>query len=573
MLNETITSTLDKILEENKLGLNFSFRLNQRETVEAICHAYFENPKSTVVISAPTGTGKSIIAIASSLVLSELGKHGYLIASDLSLQDQYENAILDFKLPWGSIKGVDNYTCHVNGLPFSLGDCRLKGMGYERAKELSCWSTCEYLQARQTSIESRVALLNYSFWLIQRNYVDSKKNDDTSSAFTERDFIFFDEAHKVDDIVQNHFSPKLDFTLISKVDTLNVFFRKWSFRLPHVKQNSIELLVNLLLSRKKNDELIVIMKHFISTLSEYLILQDHVKAISKKKYNNAIVPKEWRTAFSIFDNLKDIHCKFEDYVNIITEVGINKMIVDQSKDIVKFTCVDEQWMIRKHLHEQAGFKVFMSATIGDPKSYMKIMGITDAKFIRINNDFNYEKSPIVFVNKFKLSMAHKEKSFPHVLSMMDKILIKHNNHRGIIHTGSYDFTQKILDGSSEHSRFISYTDSKTKAEALSEFKSSNNGILIGPSILEGLDLSDDISRFQIFFKVPYPSLGSPHIKAKMNYSPDWYSWKTSISFAQGVGRSVRNKNDWAITYVLDACFGSLIKTLPNDIQERIKTLK
>jgi Rad3-related DNA helicase len=45
---------------------------------------------------------------------------------------------------------------------------------------------------------------------------------------------------------------------------------------------------------------------------------------------------------------------------------------------------------------------------------------------------------------------------------------------------------------------------------------------------------------------------------------------------QGVGRSVRNENDWAVTYVLDACFRSLIYKpgfFPPSFTERVKTIK
>jgi len=91
-----------------------------------------------------------------------------------------------------------------------------------------------------------------------------------------------------------------------------------------------------------------------------------------------------------------------------------------------------------------------------------------------------------------------------------------------------------------------------------------------------LDLKDDKSRFQIFFKVPYPSLGDPLVKAKMQTFPDWYDWKTGITIQQGAGRSIRNKEDWAVTYILDACFGNLINKLeyfPNNFKQRIKTIK
>ena len=55
--------------------------------------------------------------------------------------------------------------------------------------------------------------------------------------------------------------------------------------------------------------------------------------------------------------------------------------------------------------------------------------------------------------------------------------------------------------------------------------------------------------------------------------PDWYDWKTSVSFLQGVGRSVRSKDDWAVTYMLDACFGGLISKVPKDIKSRIKMIE
>lgn len=116
---------------------------------------------------------------------------------------------------------------------------------------------------------------------------------------------------------------------------------------------------------------------------------------------------------------------------------------------------------------------------------------------------------------------------------------------------------------------------KERGHAIDVFKQSKGKVLVGPSLLEGLDLKDDKSRFQIFFKVPYPSLGDPLVKAKMNTFPGWYDWKTGIAIQQGAGRSIRSKDDWAVTYILDACFRSLInKTgfFPPSFEERLKTI-
>ena len=109
-----------------------------------------------------------------------------------------------------------------------------------------------------------------------------------------------------------------------------------------------------------------------------------------------------------------------------------------------------------------------------------------------------------------------------------------------------------------------------------KFKKGINGVIMGPSILEGLDFNDETCRFQIFFKVPFPSLGDPLNLAKMKKSNNWYDWKTGITIQQGIGRSIRNSEDWAITYILDACFSNLINKvdfLPDEIKNRIKIIK
>jgi Rad3-related DNA helicase len=233
-------------------------------------------------------------------------------------------------------------------------------------------------------------------------------------------------------------------------------------------------------------------------------------------------------------------------------------------------------MIQKYLHEQAGFKVFMSATIGDPRAYARIMGIKGARFIRMDNTFNFDKSPVIFVNRHKLTYKEREASLPKVVKILDQIIKKHKGQRGIIHTGSYQFTNYIKQHSMHTFRLMDYAGSKEKAETLEMFERKEDAVIMGPSLLEGLDLKDGMSRFQIFFKVPYPSLADPLIKAKLNVSNDWYNWKTGVSVMQGVGRSVRSEDDWAITYVIDASFMSLINKpdfFPPSFKERIKIVK
>ena len=577
MLERTIVEIIDDSIAKNVFGTDFVFRKGQREIVETICNSYLEDPNATLVVDAPTGAGKSLIAMWSSHVLKELGNRGYLITSDLSLQDQYESDFYRLGLRWPSVRGVDNYECSVNGLPFSLGDCKLKGMGYEQAEKLSCYSSCEYLQNRKRSIEQPIALLNYSFWLIQRNYVEDRMlQDGREVPFKSRDFVFFDEAHKVDEIVQGHFSPRIDIGIVDRFGLANRFIQKQNIGTPIQTLGSIKSIVNRLLTEKSKPVLFEAMQDFRKIAKVYRKAAQITKAQAGKRFKNREVPRDWATALTTFDRIKDVYCKFDDYVALIKEVGVDSMVINQMEDEAKFMCVEEGQMIQKYLHEKAGFKVFMSATIGDPRSFVKIMGIKNAKFIRVDNAFNYNKSPVVFVNRHKLSYRERETSLPKVVEILDQIISKHKGQRGIIHTGSYMFSNYIKQNSKHTFRLMDYETSKGKKGIIEVFKKKEDGVLMGPSLLEGLDLKDDISRFQIFFKVPYPNLSDPLIKAKMEHSNEWFDWKTGISIMQGVGRSVRSKDDWAVTYVLDACFRSLINKqgfFPPSFAERIKTIK
>ena len=576
MLERGVTQIIDEALANNIFGTAFQFRAGQREVIEAICNHYLEDPEGAIILDAPTGSGKSLIAMWSAHILKELGNRGYLVTSDLMLQDQYEEDFHKFKLNWPSVRGVDNYECNVNGLTFSLGDCKMKGINYEQAENLTCWNTCGYLQARKRAKELPVALFNYSYYLIQRNYVEDKMIDQGKEIpFPKRDFVFFDEAHKVDSIVQGHFSPRIDRTTTKIFREVNRFVQKYGIDAAWVTENRIASIVDRLMREDDHQEL---MKH-IGEFRGIAVVYRKVRAAalkqSKSRFKQTDVPKEWQTFFGRMDRLKDIWCKFDDYHDIIKELGTDAIVIKRSETETQFLCLEEALMIEKFLQNKSGFKVFMSATLGDIRSYAKHTKMGNAKVIRMDNKFSYKKSPVVFINRHKLSFREREQNLPKVVEVLDKILDKHKGQSGIIHAGSYDFANYINDNSKHKFSFITYEVAKERQDAIRNFNKEDGKILVGPSLLEGLDLKDDKSRFQIFFKVPYPSLNDPLVKAKMNAFADWYDWKTGISIQQGAGRSIRSKDDWAITYILDACFRSLINKkgfFPPSFEERIKTI-
>ena len=77
-------------------------------------------------------------------------------------------------------------------------------------------------------------------------------------------------------------------------------------------------------------------------------------------------------------------------------------------------------------------------------------------------------------------------------------------------------------------------------------------------------------------KIPYPSLADKFISAKQKFNPPWYSETASIAMLQGVGRGVRNENDWCVTFILDGCFNNLLHMsgymFPQEFMNRIQVI-
>ena len=578
------TSYYERRIEEiaiKNFGKDFKFRPHQKETIIDILRTFFDGEENLYLLDAPTGSGKSIIALLMSEFINEHKLRGYILASELSLVDQYVNDIEKYFRHFGSIKGMDNYWCTVNSERFGLGDCRMKNLSYEEAENLACYPSCGYFQDRRRAIKAPTSLMTYSYWLIQRNYVEGKMAEKGKSVpFPKRDFTICDEAHKISDIVQNHFSPKIDDSTNEKLEKLRSSLIKHNLRSPSCTSLSVQRTLGNLFNDDSRNKLYASSKEFELQLLDFVHASDSIKEHVARNYPGDIkVPKEWRFLLGLADWAKDMHCKFEDYNHILSQTGIQSMVKNPQDGQTIFNCLDESYMMNKHFHSQAGFKLLMTATMGDPTSFLKTIGSSKARYYRMESSFDFAKSPIYYFPGHRMSMSNKEKSLPWVIEKVNDILDTHPDENGIIHSGSYELTSRIFNGLSEENkkRVHVYKGTQEKEEVLEKFKKEKNSVVMGPSILEGLDLAQERSRFQIFVKVPFPSLGDKLVSARMEYQPERYDWRAIISILQGIGRSVRSEDDWAITYFLDGNLSDLLrrkrKSFPPEILKRIKLIQ
>jgi Rad3-related DNA helicase len=211
------------------------------------------------------------------------------------------------------------------------------------------------------------------------------------------------------------------------------------------------------------------------------------------------------------------------------------------------------------------YQIFMSATI-NKQSFCENMGFDKDEVAFVDtpkSPFPIEHRTIDLLNIKRLSYGSTEEDELEVIKTIDRILDEHSTERGLILTSSIPRCQKILRFlSPKNTRRIRLChsinkDGKTQDEVISEHASDPTGVLLSSSLWEGVDLKDDLSRFQIIAKVPYPNYKEKRTKAKMDKFPLWYTSQTLTKLLQGFGRSIRSNDDWAKTYVLDTAVNNV----------------
>ena len=550
----------------------FKLRPEQQKALDEIINEFENNETQNIILDAPTGSGKSIIAmyLANYFYLKQ-SKKGYILTSNLGLQDQYTEDFKKFnQLNFVSLKGNDNYLCDVTGTSVKNGYCNNhKITGVER-KNLACYANCHYYNLREMAIKSPVALLNYSYWLVQKNYVGIRHQ---LFPFRKRDFIIFDEAHNIDMILHNHFLCFIDGDIDNRLSNLYMIFKKYALSFKeqyHIKD------YNMLRRYQTQSEHVKKLHDLYDSFTEIRENCNRIKTIYKLNANHKKphISEEIKKEIETINYFLDMLCKMEDFLDFIVDPNkINNVVVSKNDNAINYSSIDTKRYFSLFLNRHCPpMRLFMSATWGNNfdlimQSYS--LNKEKTKIIKIDPEWSYEKSPIFFIkNSGEMNWKNKERSIKGNTKIVEKIVEHHKDENGLIHTVNYEI-MNFIKNNLNNKRFIYYNNSKEKEIALNRFYQTG-GVLVGPSHFEGLNFQDSQSRFQIVMKVPYLTLGDNFIMEKSKLNPLWYNWKTYVTMIQGIGRSIRHQDDYAVTYIVDGSFNKFIDLNQSFFSQNIK---
>ncbi|MCA9812304.1 MAG: DEAD/DEAH box helicase family protein [Nitrosarchaeum sp.] len=505
-----------------------------------------------IILCAPTGVGKSLIGAT----ISKYFDSSFTITASKQLQDQYIKDISFLK----PVKGKQNFPClkmmHSEkvendrramrwGLTCDKGICQEKINKNGKEVVEVCefkpsikqveehtykQESCHYYMQKYEGLISKHSLWNYhAFFQIM------KFNKKLFGEYLNRKVSVFDEAHKIEDQIIQF----VGFDIFSgQIEECNLKSERYDF----------------------------------SDLDSMIQLADDIAYAYAKKIKD-IKESDAFTKEPDYDTVYRLERRYDRVAQAKIDIMADKdnfVVNDPVRDIngnvrtISIKPIDVSKFANSFF--ETDYQIFMSATI-DSHSFCENMGLDEDNVCFVDvpkSPFPIDNRRIDFLNIRRLSYGSTDEDELAVIKTIDRILDEHSEHRGLILTSSIPRCHKILKYlSPKNARRVRIChsinkDGKTQDEVITEHASDPTGVLLSSSLWEGVDLKDDLSRFQIIAKVPYPNYKEKRIKEKMNKFPLWYTSQTLTKLLQGFGRSIRSDSDWARTYVLDTAVNNVL---------------
>ena len=521
-------STMEMLLE------HFPFpeiRPVQVSGLEVVAKTY-DSKKQTTILELPTGAGKTLISMAvggfARQIVAQSGEKGVPGAHILTAQN---NLLSQMITEFGDkglvqIRGKANYRCKEHG-----SDC---GTGSLMNKGKTC-TDCPYRDDKNRFISSPLGVTNYTYYLTENRHVGE---------IAKPHYLVLDEAHNLEDEILG--MVHIDIT-DRRADDLNISLPKFDAN----AQGDIRYWLNetFIPAAEKRDDLL---------RAQVARFQDETK--------NA--PTGSREKDTADRNAKLSAKEQQSLANLVNNVG-NYLADSNSTGWFAWTGDKGQLTIRPLsaanyaqdlLFSHAPHVLMMSATILDFNTFERNLGISKAgtDTFAAPSDFATSNRRIVYWPSGNMNFREAEASIPNIARRSELLLSKHEGHKGVIHSHSYrvnGYLEDYFSRTKHRNRIITHTNKPgAREEAIAKHIASEDPtILLSPSMTEGLDLKDDLSRLQIVTKIPFPALDA-YTRFRMERDPAWYAWKTALALVQATGRSIRSRDDWAITVILDSAF-------------------
>jgi ATP-dependent DNA helicase DinG len=476
-----------------ELGLPFDdWRPGQRLAIRTALHSKTRH----TVIQSPTGSGKSTIAAALSMLTDE---RTAILTATKGLEDQYSGT---FPFLY-DVRGMSNYECLAARdelksyftVRHFVASARRRGSAMPTCEDGPCRSGipcslkengCLYFDRYRGALASVTPLTNYPYWMAMRRF---------AKGLGPCRRVILDEAHALPEQLMNNCRIELRLALVDgNLPTTHARWRSWAT----AKLDSLKP------ENEAQDDVRVRRRQLTESL-EQITQIDHT----------------W--AWDVLDD------------RVVFEPVIPRLLLPYLFDPATAQQV-----------------VYLSATITPATLRLLDIPPEDITFKVMRSRFPVERRPVYLVESCRVDHKMGDIDRAHWLGRIDKIIRKRLDRRGIIHTVSYQRAQDILAASEYRGMMIAPRRASELAAAVAAYRAAKPPvILLSPSVVTGWDFPYRDCEYQILAKTPFPDTRSAIARARIEATEGYRDHLTASAIVQAAGRGMRAEDDQCETFIVD----------------------
>jgi Rad3-related DNA helicase len=508
------------------------YRGNQEGALDRI-RAAFEAGNDVVLVRAPTGSGKSLLARAVAGCARQASADdptkpvgAYYTTPQVSqLEDVAADPLLE---DLSVIRGKNNYDCILPGetdTPVNQAPC-----ARERGFDCQVKHRCPYFSDRTIAANRPVAAMTLAYFMQTAG----------SDVFGQRDVVVVDEAHGLGDWAEMYATIDLG------PDTVPV----WSAAdVPAVE--GLEDAADF--------------SDYLTTLAE--------RRLDQLRGRPELDPEEAAERDRLQELRGDLAWFAEEYRD---PESPTTWVVDQpdgagTRVTVK-PLAPERYL--KHTVWDRGRKfALLSATILDKDAFCAGVGLdpADVALVDVAHTFPVEHRPLYDVTRGKMTYEHREETLPAVARALVRVMQRHPDEKGLVHCHSYAIQEQLgelLADFGVGSRVRSH-DSDDRDGQLAAWKRHEGAdVFLSVKMEEALDLEGELCRWQVLCKAPYPNTRDSRVAQRLEDGQwGWYYRAALRTVIQACGRVVRAPDDHGATYLADSSLLDLFERARTDMPD------
>lgn len=242
-------------------------------------------------------------------------------------------------------------------------------------------------------------------------------------------------------------------------------------------------------------------------------------------------------------------------------------------------------VFKRHREQHASAWIFTSATLsvaGNFSHFLGRLGLQDAETLSLESPFDFRRQAVLYVpeglpmpNAPEYTSRLVQAMRPVIEASQGGVFFLFTSHRALREAG------QLLKGTLPYPLLIQ--GERSRRQLLEEFRQAGNAVLLGAaSFWEGIDVRGDALRCVIIDKLPFASPGDPVAAARIEHIEqqgrrafmEFQVPHAVLTLRQGVGRLIRHAEDQGLLVLADPRLvnkgygGLFLKSLPNMTRTR-----